>query len=128
MGLLSLFTRDSRKEELARWIHEHDNYEYLGTIPYGYSYDTLRYCESVEALEHLKERMERYRANALRRKEAPKLGVSYAVYICGHKVAVIDHVVNVSSNANGVFFTVADVSGKTSIKPYFGNNINWSEA
>lgn len=128
MGLLDLFTRGSRKEELARWIHDHDNYEYLGTIPYGYSYDTLRYCVSVEELEHLKERMERYRANALRRKKAPGIGVSYAVYICGNKVATIDHVVSVSSNANGVFFTVADASGRTSLKPYFGNNINWSEA
>jgi hypothetical protein len=41
MGLFEcLFGRDTEKEELARWIVEHNTYEYLGTIPWRvYSFD-----------------------------------------------------------------------------------------
>lgn len=132
MGLFEcLFGRDPEKEELARWIVEHNTYEYLGTIPWRvYSFDTYYFTYDTYELTRIKAEIQgihqSYEYNKAHPK--PKISDTYDVYLCGKCVARLHNVTNVSVNQNGVFFTMTKEDGTTKLKPFFGSgSINWTK-
>lgn len=132
MGLFdSLFAPSKEKQELAQWIVDHNTFEYLGNyVSDDYSYDDYCYYCEVKYLREIKDRMLSWH-NQFEHKKAhpkPKIGDTFEVYICGNRVSTIRNVTNVSSNQNGVFFTVTNEDGSTNLKPFFGNvnNIHWT--
>lgn len=131
MGLFdSIINGNKEKKELARWIVDHNTYEYLGVYSIvTYSYDTYYFDYDIYALAELKAQMQGLHQAYEQRKAhpKPKIGDTYKVYICGNHVDTLRNVTNVSSNQNGVFFTITNEDGSTRLKEYFGNgNIHWT--
>lgn len=128
-----LFGDSSEKRKVLDWLEEHDTKSYHG-YAMGYGYSTNRYYyESMYSLDQLKEekrqliqKHERYEYEKSHPK--PKIGETYDVYLCGNHVDTIYHVTNISSNENGVFFTITNEDGSTSLKEFWGSgNINWTK-
>ena len=127
-----LFGNIIEKREVLNWLEEHDTPSYHGYfMGYGFSRDR-NYYEAMYSLDRLKEekknlilKHERYEYEKAHPK--PKVGEIYKVYICGNHIDTLYHVTNVSSNEKGVFFTITNDDGSTSLKEFCGsgNNINW---
>lgn len=133
MSMFSFLFDGPEKNEVLDWLEEHDTYEYHG-FPLTYGYGPNRYVYeqtySLDALKQMKEDLIDKHNRYLYRKAhpKPKIGETYKVFICGNHVDTLDHVTNISSNQNGVFFTITNEDGTTKMKEYFGSgNINWTK-
>lgn len=124
---------DSEKDAVLDWLVEHDNGDYHGfAMTYGYELNRIYYKEtySLDALKQMKEDMIAKHNRYLYEKAhpKPKIGETYKVYLCGNHVDTLNNVTNISSNQNGVFFTITNEDGTTNIKEYFGSGtINWTK-
>lgn len=130
MGWFSnFFGRDEEKEELVRWIMDHNNYAYMGVVPrHSYPFSTYYDTYDTPELERIKSEIQGIHQSYEYRKAhpKPKIGDVYSVYLCGKCVDTLRNVTNVSHNENGAFFTITLEDGTTRLKSYFGSgNIHW---
>ena len=120
------FFRDKEKEDLIDWIFENNKPSYL-EIYYYRPYSELELSDmSKQELKEKKETMISNHLRVINKKNKPKRGKTYEVYIHGMHNETLDRITNVSKNENGVFFTEMKEDGNVKIHSYFGNNINWS--
>ena len=128
-----LFGDSKEKNAILNWLEEHDTYEYHGyALRYGFE-RSRNYYENMCSLDELKAEKEHLieKHNAYEYEKAhpkPKIGETYKVYICGKHVDTLSNVTNVSSNSNGVYFTITNENGTTRMKEYFGTGqLNWTK-
>ena len=130
--MLDFLFGNNEKSAVLDWLVEHDNGDYHGFyMTYGYELNRFYYEQtySLDALKQMKEDMIAKHNRYLYEKAhpKPKIGETYKVYLCGNHVDTLYHVTNISSNDKGVFFTITNEDGSTSLKEFWGSgNINWT--
>ena len=130
--MLDFLFGNNEKSAVLDWLVEHDNGDYHGfPMTYGYELNRFYYEQtySLDALKQMKEDMISKHNRYLYEKAhpKPKIGETYNVYLCGNHVDTLHHVTNISSNDKGVFFTITNEDGSTSLKEFWGSgNIHWT--
>jgi len=128
MGVFDILFSNTKRDELAQWVKDHDNYDYTGLVYSLHSSVDYDYM-SISGLENVKDTIEMYHQHKIYRDAHPapnaRVGKHVTVYIYGKQVNGFPHVTDVKQTGDTTTFTrmLSDGTYKTEI--YKGGGVTW---